>query len=120
MNEDEPREESSDGAVERTERRPIPAVWPDQFDEARPIFANLVMSQFTQNDFFLTFGLVMPPTAPQSSATSAPVQVLVRIAMSPGTYRDLRRVLDLNYSRWLERFGSQELDEDEDEDEEVS
>lgn len=85
--------------------------WPDIPTEPA-VMVNTILSQFSEDQFYVTFGQFLPPyfeglsrDEVQQRFRTLPVQIVSRIAISPQRMLDIIRVLEENYDRWAARHG---------------
>ncbi|HVX29870.1 MAG TPA: DUF3467 domain-containing protein [Nitrolancea sp.] len=77
-------------------------------------FANHLTSQFTADEFILTFAQIVPPTGAEltddefQQLTHVSAKVVSRIGLSPKRMRQLIDVLQSNYDRYLTQQAGEE------------
>ena len=106
---------------QRDDEYVVPLEWRG-LEEHVPSPVNQFVSQFTDDMFFVSFGLATPPLLPKDlerrkarleAMESVPVSPVARLALTPERMRELIEVLQTNLQRYEAQHGWDDLDDDE-------
>ena len=98
--------------------RPVSVTWPD-FTSVQAPLANVIVSQFVAEGFFLTLGQVVPPYNPAmtpeqlQAVDTLPASIVARVFVTPQNLEEFIGILQTNLRRWKTRYGGQPQNEDE-------